>query len=121
AVVHLTAAQSVRSAFTSAFDKTTTQITVTAEGLPGQAAIADHSVSVVLTTSKQAGSTSIDDQAVDLSINFQTAYLLDLRSVQGSEYFRVNLKYIEGIVGPSAMGASSTLGELAQRPGFGFI
>ena len=83
AAVHLTAAQSVRSAFTSAFDSPTTQITVTAQGLSGQAALADNSVSVVLTTSQEAGSTSIDSQAVDLSINYQTAYLVDLRSVQG--------------------------------------
>ena len=121
-VVHLTAAQSVRAAFTSAFDSPTTQITVTAQGLPGQAAIADNSVSVVLTTSKESGSTSIDDHAVDLSINYQNTYLVDLRSVQGSEYVRVNLKYIEGLAGPSAMAsASKTLDELAQRPGFAFL
>ena len=122
AAVHLTAAQSVRSAFTSAFDSPTTQITVTAQGLSGQAALADNSVSVVLTTSQEGGSTSIDSQAVDLSINYQTAYLVDLRSVQGSEYFRVNLKYLEGIAGPTTMASAlKTVDELAQRPGFAFL
>lgn len=121
-VAHVTAGDSVRSALTSAFDGPTTQITVTAQGLPGQAAIADNSVSVVLTTSKESGSTSIEDQAVDISINYQSAYLVDLRSVNGSEYLRLNLKYIEGLAGPTAMAsASKTLDELAQRPGFGFI
>ncbi|MGD0441629.1 MAG: hypothetical protein ABSB52_13520 [Acidimicrobiales bacterium] len=121
-VVHLTAAQSVRSALTSAFDSPTTQVTVTAEGLPGQAALADNSVSVVLTMSKQSGSTSIDDEAVDVLVNYQSAYLVDLRTVQGSEYLRLNLKYIEGLAGPAAMAsASKALDELATRPGFGFI
>ena len=55
-VAHVTAGDSVRSALTSALDSPTTQITVTAQGLPGQAAIADNSVSVVLTTSKESGS-----------------------------------------------------------------
>ncbi|MGD0984403.1 MAG: hypothetical protein ABSA65_11390 [Acidimicrobiales bacterium] len=121
-VAHLTAAQSVRAAFTSAFDSPTTQITVTAQGLPGQASIADNSVSVVLTTSRENGSTSIDDQAVDISIDYQSAYLVDMRSVNGAEYFRLNLKYIEGLAGPTAMAsASRTLDQLAQRPGFEFI
>ena len=121
-VVHLTASDSVHSAATRVFDSPTTQFTVTAQGLPGRAAIADGSVAVVLTVSKENGSSAPDEQSVDLSVNYQSAYLVDLRSVNGSEYLRANLKYIEGLAGPTAFAADSkTLENLAARPGFGFI
>jgi hypothetical protein len=124
-VAHIEAGDSVHSALTSVFDSPTTQFVITGQDLPGQASIADHSLSVVLTISNESGpgaSTSTGDQSVDVSVNYETAYLVDLRSINGSEYCRLDLKYIEGLVGPATFAAESrALDELAARPGFGFI
>lgn len=124
-VAHVKASDSVHSALTSVFNSPTTQFVVTVQGLPGQASIADGNFSVVLTTSHDQGtgtSTSMADQSIDVSIDYQSADLVDLRAVDGSEYCRLDLKHIEGLAGPTAFAAESkTLNALAARPGFGFI
>ena len=124
-VAHVKAGDSVHAALTSVFNTPTTQFVVTGQDLPGQASIADDLFSVVITVSRQSGpgtSTAIADQSIDVSINHESTYLVDLRSVDGSEYWRLNLKYIEGLAGPTAFAAESkTLDGLAARPGLGFI
>ncbi len=124
-VAHVKAGDSVHSALTSVFNAPTTQFVVTGQDLPGQASIADDLFSVVITISRQSGpgiSTATGDHSIDVSINHESTHLVDLRSVDGSEYWRLNLKYIEGLAGPTAFAAESkTLDGLASRPGLGFI
>ena len=125
-VAHVTASDSVHSALTSVFTSPTTQYVVTVQGLPGQAASAEGSFSVVITTSHDQGtstSSPMTNQSIDLSVDYRSNALVDLRAVDGSAYFRVDLKNIEGLAGgPAGFAAESkTLDQLAARPGFGFI
>jgi len=122
---HVQAGDTVHSALTSLFNNPTTRFVVTGQNLPGRASIADGSFSIVVTTSRQNGASltsSSGQPAVDLSIYHQSTNLVDLRSVNGSDYFRVDLKDIAAFDSPSTFATiSTTLEALADRPGLGYL
>ena len=100
-VAHVKASDTVHSALTSVLNAPTTQFVVTAQDLPGQAALADGNFSVVVTASHLAGGApdSMAGKALDVSIDYESNALVDLRAIGGSMYCRMDLKSIEGLAG----------------------
>lgn len=123
-VAHVKASDTVHSALTSVLNAPTTQFVVTAQDLPGQAALADGNFSVVVTASHLAGGAadSMAGKALDVSIDYESNALVDLRAIGGSMYCRMDLKSIEGLAGSAAIASESqALDQYASRPGFGFL
>jgi len=124
-VAHVTASDSVHSALTSVFTSPTTQYVVTVQGLPGQAASAEGSFSVVITTSHDQGtstSSSMTNQSIDLSVDYLSNALVDLRAVDGRHISASTSRTSRSCRRPAGFAAESkTLDQLAARPGFGFI
>ena len=121
---HVSAGDSVHAALTGVFKSPTTRLVITAQDLPGAAAMADGSFSVVITTSQAGGQASsvFVTQSLDVSILHESTNLIDLRSVGRSEYLRVDLKDIGDLVGQTSYSSAvKTLGALAARPGLGFL
>ncbi len=121
-VSHVSAADSVHSALTGVFSSPTTRFDVTAQDLPGMASLADGSFSVVITTSKDESGQSIAGRSVELSVYQQSTDLADVVSIGGSVYFRVDLKDVLALAGPTVTATvSNELSTLAARPGLGFL
>jgi hypothetical protein len=117
---HVQAGDSVHSALTSVFDSPTTRFVVTAEGLPGVAALADGSFSVVITTAKDASSKAA---GMEVSVLHETTDLADILAVSGSTYLRVDLKDIASLSGNPAEFAtiSGAVAQVAARPNLGYL
>jgi len=119
---HVQAAETVHSALTSILSGPTTRLVIRAQDLPGEASIADGSFSFVVTTSQATGSSSSSHRSVDVSIYHESTSLMDLREVNESLYFRLDLMDIAAFAGPGTFAAiSHRLGEMASRPGLGYI
>ena len=119
-VAHVKAGDSVQAGLTSVFNGPTTRFVVTAEALPGAAALADGSFSVVITTAKDA---SGKQASMEVSVLHETTDLADLLAVAGSTYLRVDLKDIASLSGSPAQLAtiSSAISQVAARPNLGYL
>lgn len=119
-VAHVKAGDSVNAALTSVFNGPTTRFVVTAQGLPGTAALADGSFSVAITTSKDSGGKSGN---MEISVLHETTDLADILSVSGSAYLRVDVKDIAAISGNPAEFStiSSAVAAVASRPNLGYL
>jgi len=122
-VAHVKAGDTVNAALSGLLNSSTTRYDVTAQGLPGTAALVDGSFSVVVTTSKgPGGSQSTDNQSVALSVYHESTDLADVTVVSGSVYFRVDLKDITAFANPGEYAViSGEMDTLANRPGFAFL
>ena len=121
---HVSAGDTVHSAFTSVFKSNTTQFVVTAQNLPGQAALLDGSFSIVLTTSQAAGgsATAGERRSVDVSIYHESTNLVDLRETGGSVYLRTDVEDLAGLAGPGQSDSiAAELNQFANRPGLGWV
>ncbi len=122
---HVSAGDSVHAALTSVFNSHTTRFVITAENLPGKASIADGSFSIVVTTSKESGqsaSSSTGNRSVDISIYHESTNLMDIREVDGTEYFRLDLKDISAFGGAGSYARiASELNKLAASPGLSYF
>jgi len=68
-VAKVKAGDSVKTALTGVFNSSTTRLDITAQDLPGIASLADGSFSIVITTSRNPGtSASTQDESAELSI-----------------------------------------------------
>ncbi len=119
-VAHVKAGDSVHAGLTSVWNGPTTRFVVTAEGLPGEAALADGSFSVVITTEKDASGTLT---GMELSVLHQTTDLADILAVSSSTYLRVDLKDIISLSGnPSEFATiSSAVAKAAALPNLGYL
>jgi len=119
-VAHVKAGDSVHAGLTSVFNSPTTRFVVTAEGLPGAAALADGSFSVVITTSKDS---SGKPSSMEVSFLHETTDLADILVVSESTYLRVDLKDIASLSGNPAEFAtiSSAIAQVAARPNLGYL
>lgn len=118
-VAHVSAGDSVNAALSGLLKSNTTRFDITAQGLPGSAALVDGSFSLVVTTSKATGS---PNESVAVSLYHETTDLADLSAVGGSAYFRIDLKDIAAFAGPGEYATiSGELDSFAKRPGFGFL
>ncbi|MGO8721955.1 MAG: hypothetical protein ACLQRM_04315 [Acidimicrobiales bacterium] len=122
-VAKVKAGDSVKTALTGVFNSSTTRLDITAQDLPGIASLADGSFSIVITTSRNPGtSASTQDESAELSIYHGSTDLMDLSTVGGSDYLRADLADILVLAGPTEYAAiSGDLNTLAARPGFGYL
>ena len=121
-VSHVSAADTVHSALTGVFSSPTTRFDVTAQNLPGVASLADGSFSIVITTSTDGSGQSTGGRSLEISVYQQSNDLADVLSMAGSVYFRLDMKDILALAGPTASTTvSNELGTLAARPGLGFL
>jgi hypothetical protein len=116
-VAHVSAADTVHSGLGGVFSSPTTRFDVTAQNLPGTASLADGSFSVVLTVSPKAAG-----QPYEVSIYHLSSDLADLLQVNGSAYFRVNVKQIAAFAGANEYSTiASEFNKVSARPGYGFV
>ena len=122
-VAHVSAGDTVNAALSGLLNSNTTRFDMTAQGLPGTAALIDGSFSIVATTSKAAGgSQSTDDGSLALSVYHESTDLADLTTVGGSLYVRLDLKNITSFASPGEFTAiSNEIDTQANRPGYGFL
>lgn len=122
---HVTAANTVHAGLTSVFKSPTTRFVITAQNLPGQASIADGSFSIVVTMSKEnapSAASEMGNRAIDVSVYHEATNLIELRYVNGAEYFRLDLKDLTAFSSPGTYASvSRTLNKLAARPGFAYL
>jgi hypothetical protein len=122
---HVQAGDTVHAALTSVLNSPTTRFVITAENLPGRASIADGSFSIVVTTSLESAQSSASPnghRAFDISVYHETTNLVDLRDVNGTAFFRLDLKDLAAFGGAGSFASvSRELNNLATRPGLAYF
>ncbi len=114
-VAKVVANDSVHGGLAGVFSSPTTRFVVTAQDLPGAAALADGSFAVVITVTKATGASGtnassanavaglagdlLNEGSMEISVLHESSDLADIVAVDGADYLRVNLKDIASLAG----------------------
>lgn len=121
-VAHISAGDTVDSALTALSNAGNTQFQITAQGLPGSAALLDGTFSINATVSKDATASSSDDRSITVTVDHESTQLAAMTFVNGNIYASVDLKDILAFDNPGEYSkVAAELDTMATRPDLGFL
>ena len=138
-VAKVVANDSVHGGLAGVFSSPTTRFVVTAQDLPGAAALADGSFAVVITVTKATGASGtnassanavaglagdlLNEGSMEISVLHESSDLADIVAVDGADYLRVNLKDIASLAGKATefTAISSAVSKMAAAPNLGYL